>query len=125
MTDVDLFVDPACPWAWITSRWLLEVERVRDVVVGFHVMSLGVLNEDREITEERRQRMSRVWGPVRVLIAAEVRYGATVVRDLYGAMGERVHVGQAGLGRDMILDALRAVGLGDDLVDVADTQLYD
>lgn len=125
MTAVDLFVDPACPWAWITSRWLLEVERVRDVVVRFRVMSLGVLNEGREVTEERRQQLARVWGPVRVLIAAEARHGPDVVRDLYGAMGERVHVGQAGLGQDMILDALRDVGLGPDLAGVADIQLYD
>ena len=69
MTDVDLWVDPACPWAWITSRWLLEVERVREVTVRFHVMSLGVLNEEKDLSEEHRQRLSRVWGPVRVLTA--------------------------------------------------------
>jgi hypothetical protein len=125
MTEVDLFVDPACPWAWITSRWLLEVERVRDVVVRFHVMSLGVLNEHRDVTDEYRQRLSRVWGPVRVLVAAESRHGPAVVRQLYGAMGERVHLGQAGLGRDMILDALQAVGLDPELADAAESTAYD
>ena len=77
VTDVDLWVDPACPWAWITSRWLIEVERVRDVRVHFHVMSLSVLNEGREVPEQYRELLDRNWGPVRVLTAVreEVRGG--------------------------------------------------
>src|SRR5258706_1538979 len=103
MTNVDLWVDPACPWAWITSRWLLEVEQVRDVAVRFHVMSLGVLNEGRDLPEKYRDGLARVWGPVRVLTAAEAMYGPGVVRPLYGAMGERVHVGGTRLGPDQNL----------------------
>jgi hypothetical protein len=125
MTDVDLWVDPACPWAWITSRWLLEVERVRDVAVRFHVMSLGVLNEKHDHSEDHRQRGTSIWGPVRVLTAAEATYGPPAVRPLYGAMGERVHVGRTGLGRDMILGALHEVGLGPHLADAADSDEYD
>ncbi len=125
MTDVDLWVDPSCPWAWITSRWLLEVERVRDVAVRFHVMSLGVLNEGRDLPEDYRLRMTRVWGPARVLIAAEVTHGPNVVRPLYGAMGERVHAGQAGLGRDMLLGALDEVGLDPQLADAAESDAFD
>ncbi len=112
MTDVDLWVDPACPWAWITSRWLLEVEAVRDVTVRFHVMSLAVLNEDKEgITDEYRERVRKLWGPVRVLVAAGSQYGDRVIRDLYGAMGERIHHQKAGTGRDMVLGALHQTGL--------------
>lgn len=125
MTDVDLWVDPACPWAWITSRWLLEVERVRDVTVRFHVMSLGILNEEKDLSEEHRQRQSRVWGPVRVLTAAEATYGPKVIRPLYGAMGERVHPGQNGLGRDMVLAALHETGLDPQLADAAESHAYD
>jgi Mycothiol-dependent nitroreductase Rv2466c len=125
MTDVDLWVDPACPWAWIASRWLLEVERVRDVTVRFHVMSLAVLNEERDLADDHRHRLSRVWGPVRVLIAAEATNGPAVVRPLYSAMGERVHVGQTGLGRDMLLGALQEVGLSPQLADAAETEAYD
>src|SRR5258706_4293779 len=125
MTNVDLWVDPACPWAWITSRWLLEVEQVRDVAVRFHVMSLGVLNEGRDLPEKYRDGLARVWGPVRVLTAAEAMYGPGVVRPLYGAMGERVHVGGTGLGRDMILGALHQLGLNPQLADAADSTAYD
>jgi hypothetical protein len=124
-TDVDLWVDPACPWAWITSRWLLEVEQVRDVAVAFHVMSLGVLNEGRDISDDYRERLKRVWGPVRVLTAAQDLYGDKIVRPLYSAMGERIHVGATGLGRDMVLGALVEVGLSPQLADAADTDRYD
>jgi hypothetical protein len=122
---VDLWVDPACPWAWITSRWLLEVEQVRDVQVRFHVMSLAVLNEHREVSEEYRQRLAAAWGPVRVLAAAEQTYGPGVLRPLYGAMGTRIHLQRTGLGRDMILGALQDTGLSVALADAATTTEHD
>lgn len=122
---MDLWVDPACPWAWITSRWLLEVEQIRDVSVAFHVMSLGVLNEGRDLPDDYRQRLARVWGPVRVLTAAQEQYGTRIVRPLYSAMGERIHAGGTGLGRDMLLGALTAVGLPPQLADAATADSYD
>ena len=125
MTDVDLWVDPACPWAWITSRWLLEVERVRGVRVAFHVMSLAVLNEDKDISEEYRAFVRTAWGPVRVLIAAREVYGPTVVRPLYSAMGRRIHLQKAGRGRDMIVGALHEVGLSHRFADAADSADHD
>ncbi len=125
MTDVDLWVDPACPWAWITSRWLLEVERVRDVRVHFHVMSLSVLNEGREVPEPYREMLGRNWGPVRVLTAVQEKYGAGLVRLLYDAMGTRVHPGEQGTGPDMIAGALADLMLDPSLADLADSTEYD
>ena len=125
MTDVDLWVDPACPWAWITSRWLLEVEQVRDVRVRFHVMSLSVLNEHRQVSDEYRRRLDQSWGPVRVLIAAEQAYGPSVLRPLYSAMGTRIHLGRTGLGRDMIIGALQEVALNPALADAASSGEHD
>jgi hypothetical protein len=125
VTDVDLWVDPACPWAWITSRWLIEVEQVRDVKVNFHVMSLSVLNEDKEVPEQYREMLARNWGPVRVLIAASQKYGPDVVRSLYGAMGTRVHLGQQGLGPDTIEAALAELELDPELAEAAGSTEFD
>jgi hypothetical protein len=125
MTDVDLYVDPTCPWAWITSRWLLEVEQVRDVRVNFRVMSLAVLNEEKDISEDYRRLLVKAWGPVRVLIAAQVAHGADVIRPLYSAMGTRIHLQKAGRNRAMILAALEEVGLPAELADAADTTDFD
>ena len=72
----DFWFDPRCPWAWITSRWMKEVEQVRDVSVHWHVMSLAYLNEDKEgLSEDYRKGLADAWGPVRVAAAAAERYG--------------------------------------------------
>ncbi len=93
MTDLDLWFDPQCPWAWMTSRWALEVEKVRDVTVTFHVMSLAVLNEGRELESSYRARIDSSWGGSRVALAVEQQHGQEALRAFYTAVGSRIHPG--------------------------------
>ncbi|MGA4792095.1 disulfide bond formation protein DsbA [Nocardia sp. AB354] len=124
-TTVDLWVDPRCPWAWIATQWLLEVEQVRSIETRIHVMSLSVLNEGRQLPEQYRQSQAQGWGCVRVCSAVQQHSGDEMLRALYLAMGTRIHHDRAGLGRDMILAALTDVGLPGHLADAADTSEYD
>jgi 2-hydroxychromene-2-carboxylate isomerase len=112
---VDLWVDPACPWAWITSRWLLEAASVRQLSLNFHVMSLAVLNENKEVSPEYQAWFTRAYRPVRVLIAAEQRHGSSTVEVLYSEMGRRRHVAGMEDFDVIIAESLEALGLEADL----------
>jgi protein-disulfide isomerase-like protein with CxxC motif len=124
-THADFWFDPACPWAWITSRWMLEVQQVRDVTVDWHVMSLGVLNEGRELPEQYVAFMARTWGPVRVVTAARLAHGQAIVLPLYSAMGQRIHNGGEQDFEKATIEALTEVGLPAELIDAATSTAYD
>ncbi|MFI8354235.1 mycothiol-dependent nitroreductase Rv2466c family protein [Streptomyces cyaneofuscatus] len=127
-TPADFWFDPLCPWAWMTSRWILEVEKVRDIEVRWHVMSLAVLNEDKldDVPEEYRDMLeNKAWGPVRVVIAAQQLHGDEVVGPLYTALGTRFHNNGEGPTREAIAGALKDVGLPENLLEYADKDTYD
>ena len=126
MSKADFWFDPACPFAWITSRWMLEVEKVRDVQVEWHVMSLAYLNQDKDdISDDYREFLATAWGPVRVLIAAEQAHGNEVLLPLYTAMGNRIHLEKRDRDRAMVEDSLAEAGLPVSLADAMDDSSYD
>jgi hypothetical protein len=126
-TPVDFWFDPSCPWAWMTSRWVLEVEKVRDIDIRWHVMSLGVLNEGRdELPATYREWLdTKAWAPVRVVVAAQQRHGDDIVGPLYTALGNRIHKGGEGPTLEAVSGALKDVGLPADLIDFAGSDTYD
>ena len=121
----DFWFDPMCPFAWIASRWILEVTNVREVSVNWHVMSLAYLNQDKDITEEYRQFLQPAWGPVRVLIAAQQRHGDEILLPLYDAFGTRIHHESQPVTRELIEAAVAEAGLEPDLVEAMDDRSYD
>ena len=123
---VDFWFDPLCPWAWLTSRWVLEVAQVRPIAPEFHVMSLAYLNQDKDgLSEDYRKFLETAWGPVRVCMAAAAEKGEDVLLPLYTALGNRIHLEQRKADRALVEEALEEVGLPASLADAMDSDDFD
>ena len=121
----DFWFDPLCPFAWITSRWIGEVEEVRNIDTEWHVMSLAVLNEGRDLDPGYRELMDKAWGPVRVIIAAQELHGPDIVKPLYDSMGTQIHNGGEKDYGIVISKALADCGLSASLAESADSDTFD
>jgi predicted DsbA family dithiol-disulfide isomerase len=122
---VDCYFDPSCPFAWITSRWLLEVGRHRPLHLRFKLMSISVLNEHRDLEPWYRDFNDRAWGPARVCAAAAQHHGPAVLGDLYTALGTRIHLEREKDLASVIAQSLAETGLPASLAEAAGTDAYD
>jgi hypothetical protein len=110
-TSAEFWFDPVCPWAWMTSRWILEVEKVRDISVQWNLFSLAHLNRDKDLPEEYKSRLIRSWQSTRVIAAAQKEKGSSITLPLYTAISSRIHLKKMDVGVVLFEDALTEVGL--------------
>lgn len=125
---VDFWFDPTCPWCWMTSRWIKEVQTQRDIEVTWRPFSLAVLNEGRDLDPAYRDHIANTWGPARVATAVAEQYGQEKLDELYTALGEQIHLQQNKEGtyfQKAIEAALAEVGLPAELAQVAFGEDYD
>jgi len=121
--EIDIWVDPLCPYAWMTSQWMLEVEKVRDVTARFNIMSLTVLNEDRDnLSDDYKALMKRGMAPVRIAIAVEQAHGKEGLRKLYLALATLRHNEGEEFSHDVFVRALEKAGLDSSLAAKADDE---
>ncbi len=125
-TTVEMWFDPACPWAWITSRWLLEVQQVRDVELIFKVMSLGVLNEGRDLAEDYRRFLdTESWIGARAAAGVAETGDQALLARFYTALGTRYHQNREPKQVNTVRAALVEVGADPTIADQAQGDAFD
>ena len=123
---VEMWFDTLCPWAWMTSRWLVEVEKVRDISIVWNPMSLYYLNKGREsISAEYLDYAKKALGPLRVIMAAEALYGEKIKGDLYTAFGNEIHQGNQKISDDLTAKVLSQFSFSQDLMKFAQDESLD
>ena len=110
-TKAEFWFDPVCPWAFITSRWMLEVAKVRDIEVTWNIFSLPHLNKDREMPEKYKAIFANSWSCTRVIKSVEKDFGKEKTLPLYTAISTRIHVLKEAVSKDLLSDSLKEVGL--------------
>jgi hypothetical protein len=118
---VDFWFDPISPWAWLTSRWLLDVQEVRPVKLVWHLLSMSVMGDGTDAPEDVRAELDAGWAPARVALAVAEQFGQEQLGAFYTALGTRIHLRDEGFGREVLEAALADVGLPAELADLGYT----
>lgn len=120
--QAEFWFDPVCPWAWMTSRWILEVEKVRDIDVKWNLFSLAYLNRDKDVPEDYKSKLIRSWHCTRVIAAAQREKGDSITLPLYTAISSRIHLEKKEVGKELFEAALTEVGLSPALAAAMDDE---
>lgn len=122
---ITFYFDPICPFTWRTSRWLKNVSARHDEPVTWKFLSLGVLNEDKDTPPEYAPVFAFGRSALRVLAAADERYGQDAVDRLYSVLGRKLHYKDAEKATPTLVAALAEADLAADLIDAADNTELD
>lgn len=117
--------DPLCPWAWMTSRWILEVAKVRDIEVEWNLFSLAHLNRDKDLPAEYKEKLARSWHCTRVIAAAQKAKGSEITLPLYTAISSRIHLQKMEVNVELFQAALAEVGLPSNLASAMNDDSFD
>jgi hypothetical protein len=132
VTVVEVFVDPSCPWAWVTSRWVSEVAPARSLTLRWRSYCLEI-RDDYDVAPtvpaEFRQRAldghAISHRMLRIFEAARAEAGEDAVDKLYTEWGRRYFVGKQPRNQDLFAACLAAAELESRLLDAADDERWD
>jgi 2-hydroxychromene-2-carboxylate isomerase len=132
VTDVEVFVDPSCPWAWITCQWLREIAPQRDLAVTWRSYCMEI-RDDYDVAPtmapERRDAAIAAHAVahrmLRIFEAARTRAGEPAVDALFRAWGPRFFVRERPADDVLLAECLSACGFDADLIDAADDEKWD
>jgi len=124
-SNVQFWFDPICPWAFMTSRWLLEVEKIRDISITWNLFSLAHLNRDKEVAPEYKAKLIRSWQATRVIAAAQEKSGPEITLPLYSAISSRIHLKKMDVGHELFAQALIEVGADAELAGAENDSSFD
>ena len=113
--EAEFWFDPLCPWAWMTSRWILEVEKVRDIEVRWNLFNLAYLNRNKEVPEDYKAELINSWYCTRVIAGAQNLRGDSITLPLYTAISSRIHLKKMDITEQLFKDSLIEVGLSESL----------
>jgi hypothetical protein len=125
VADIDLYVDPVCPFSWVTARWLLDAARTTHVPVRLRQMSLAVLNEGSDADAQHKPMIERSRQLGRLSAAVTEHCGPEAFSRLYDAVGTRLHVRGDEMTPDVIAEVLADNGFDRSLSQAVDDSRYD
>ncbi|MBM3742827.1 MAG: DsbA family protein [Actinobacteria bacterium] len=120
--NAEFWFDPICPWAWMTSRWILEVTKVRPIEVKWNLFSLAHLNRDKELPEDYKSKLIKSWQTTRVIAAAQRMRSDEITLPLYTAISSRIHIEKREVEPALFEEALSELGLPTELAKSADDE---